>query len=142
MKREVLLDTGPLVASLRSNDKHYNWVRSQWEEIEPPLITCESVISEACFLLADVDAARHAVMELIGRRIIKIPFRLEDEARLVGTLMRKYSDVPMSVADACLVRMAEQFPRSAVFTLDSDFRFYRKQGRQVIPLILPTVGNH
>ena len=74
---------------------------------------------------------------MLLRKAIAIAFRLEEREREVGTLRDKYSDVPMSVADASLVRMAEQFTRSAVLTLDRDFRIYRKHGRQVIPLIVP-----
>ena len=75
---------------------------------------------------------------MLLRKAIAIAFRLEEREREVGTLRDKYSDVPMSVADASLVRMAEQFTRSAVLTLDRDFRIYRKHGRQVIPLIVPS----
>jgi hypothetical protein len=74
---------------------------------------------------------------MLSRKTISAPFRLEDHAKSVRALLRKYSDVPMSVADACLARMAEQIPGSSVFTLDGDFRIYRKHGRQVIPLIVP-----
>ena len=137
MKRSVLLDTGPLVASLSRDDYHHAWASIQWHDIEPPLLTCESVISEAGFLLARVPGAKQAVFELLRRQIIKVPFRLSDHASFLAALLNKYSGVPMSVADACLVRMAEQFHESAVFTVDSDFRLYRKHGRQVIPLIIP-----
>ncbi len=66
-----------------------------------------------------------------------MPFRLEQEARWVGKLLLKYEAVPMSVADACLVRMAEQTDDSPVFTLDGDFKIYRRHGRQVIPTLMP-----
>ena len=137
MKRLVLLDTGPLVASLSRDDYHHEWASVQWHDIEPPLLTCEGVISEAGFLLDRVPGAKQAVFELLRRQIIVVPFLVSDHATTLAALLKKYSDVPMSVADACLVRMAEQFHETAVFTVDSDFRLYRKHGRRVIPRIIP-----
>lgn len=137
MRRNVLLDTGPLVAYLDRKDTFCDWSREFWKDIEAPLFTCEAVISEACFLLSNVHGGARAVFELLSRQIVTVPFRLTDGTLPIARLLNKYSDVPMSVADACLVRMAEHFPEGAVFTVDSDFRRYRKHGRQVIPLIIP-----
>ena len=74
---------------------------------------------------------------MLLRRAIALSFSLNEHVEDVQRLRQKYSDVPMSVADASLVRMAEQFSRSAVLTLDADFCVYRKHGRSVIPLIMP-----
>lgn len=137
MKRQVLLDTGPLVALINGRDAHHRWAVAQWADIEPPLLTCESVISEACFLLDQTQAGSAAVFEMLRRKAIALSFRLDEQVEEVHRLRDKYSDVPMSVADASLVRMAEQSSRSAVLTLDGDFRVYRKHGRRVIPLIRP-----
>lgn len=137
MRREVILDTGPLVALVDGRDKDHDWSVAQWSQIEPPLLTCESVISEACFLLARTRNGGTPVLEMLARGALRISFRLEEDVRSVRTLMRKYADVPMSVADACLVRMAEETARSTVLTLDRDFRRYRKHGRHVIPLLSP-----
>ena len=137
MKRGVILDTGPLVALLDARDRHHEWAVAQWADIEPPLLTCESVISEACFLLDQTRAGSSAIFEMLLRRAIALSFRLDEQVKEVHELRAKYSDVPMSVADASLVRMAEQFNRSAMLTLDTDFKIYRKHGRRVIPLILP-----
>ena len=137
MRARVILDTGPLVALVDARDKDHRWAVVQWSDIEPPLLTCESVISEACFLLDQTRTGSASVFEMLLRKAIAIAFRLEDHVKEVRTLRDKYSDVPMSVADASLVRMAEQFTRSAVLTLDRDFRIYRKHGRHVIPLIVP-----
>ena len=133
----MLLDTGPLVAFLDRRDEHHAWAMSRWSDIAPPLLTSESVISEACFLLRDLPAGRAAVFELLHRGVLEIAFRLDEEMKPVARLLSKYTDVPISVADASLVRMAERFPDSAVLTVDSDFNLYRKNGRQVIPTILP-----
>ena len=137
MRKAVLLDAGPLVALINARDRNHEWSVAQWSDIEPPLLTCESVISEACFLLQQTGGGGASVFEMLARKAIATRFRLEEHVTEVRTLLRKYSSVPMSVADACLVRMAEQAPESAVLTLDRDFRIYRKHGRQVIPLIAP-----
>lgn len=137
MKTGVILDTGPLVALLDARDADHQWAVAQWGDIEPPLVTCESVISEACFLLDQTRAGSSAVLEMVLRRAISVTFRLDDHLKEVQGLRLKYHDVPMSVADASLVRMAELATRSAVLTLDADFRIYRKHGRHVIPLIMP-----
>ncbi|HEY2381070.1 MAG TPA: PIN domain-containing protein [Terriglobia bacterium] len=136
MKRNVILDTGPLVALIDRADHHHDWSVSEWDDIQPPMLTCESVISEACFLLDQIQGSG-PVFEMLSRNTIEVAFRLQDHLKLLRTLIRKYANLPMSVADACLVRMAEQIPNSSVFTLDSDFKLYRKHGRQVIPLICP-----
>ena len=93
------MDTGPVVALLNRRDRQHAWVREVLDAVEPPIFTCEAVVSEACFLLGRVD--------------------------------------PMSLADACLVRMTELDAQSVVLTLDSDFRVYRRNRRQMIPTIMP-----
>ena len=137
MKRQILLDTGPLVAMLDRRDAYHGWSTAQWAQIEPPLLTCEAVLSEACFLLRKLLPGPKAVTELLGRRVVQTPFRLEDHVKPIADLMEKYATVPMSLADACLVRMAELHADSSVLTLDRDFRVYRKHGRQVVPVIMP-----
>lgn len=137
MRRQVLLDTGPLVASLDRRDQFHSWATQEFATIEPPLLTCEAVISEACFLLRNVYPGQNAVISLVNTRIIQIPFRLNEEAGLVNELLTRYQSVPMSLADACLVRMAEQYAESMLLTLDSDFRIYRKNRTQIIPVIMP-----
>ena len=137
MRRAVILDTGPLVALVDRRDKDHDWAVAQWSEIAPPLLTCESVISEAAFLLGRTATGGSSVLEMLARGALSTPFRLDEHSRPVRALMRKYAEVPMSVAHACLVRMTELTPQSTVMTLDRDFRIYRKHGRQVIPLLMP-----
>lgn len=137
MKRGVLLDTGPLVAFLNRRDRHHAWAEAQWNQIAPPMLTCEAVLSEACFLLSQTPLGSGVVVQLLERGVFSLPFRLEDQAQAVARLLAKYHSVPMSLADACLVRMSELFPSSAVFTVDTDFGLYRRHGRQVIPTIVP-----
>jgi predicted nucleic acid-binding protein len=137
MKPAILLDTGPLVAFLDGRDRHHDWTVNRWADIDPPLLTCESVISEACFLLREIKDGSAAVMELISRGVIEASFHLGEEIETVSRLLAKYDDVPMSLADACLVRMSELHAESAVFTIDRDFRIYRRHSRSVIPIISP-----
>ena len=133
----MILDTGPLVALVDGRDRDHEWAIAQSSDIEPPLLTCESVISEACFLLDQTRAGSAAVFEMLLRNAIMLNFRLSDHLKEIHALRAKYAAVPMSLADASLVRMAEQFGRSAILTLDGDFKIYRKHGRYVIPLIIP-----
>ena len=137
MKGGVLLDTGPLVASINSGDRFHEWTKSQLAEIEPPLLTCEAVLAEACFLLRHLHAGSRAVVELVDRKILEIPFRVETYAKSLANLLDKYSNIPMSLADACLVRMSELFEASVVLTFDRDFKVYRRHGRQVITTLMP-----
>ena len=136
MKKQVLLDTGVLVAFINKREKYHSWAIQEWKMVKPPLLTCESVITEACFLLQDVYKGKYSVMELINRKTIEIPFHLDDEIENIRELMRRYENVPMSLADACLVRMSELIKGSSVLTLDSDFRIYRKHKNQIIDLII------
>jgi predicted nucleic acid-binding protein len=133
----VLLDTGPLVAFLNRGDRHHGWARSELGRVTPPLLTCEAVVSEACFLLRRLPDGPYAVLELVRRGLLSTAFDLGREAALVQKLLARYAEVPMSLADACLVRLAEINPASFVLTLDSDFALYRMHGRQVIPVRMP-----
>ena len=137
MSRSVLLDTRPLVAFLSAADAHHSWVREQWEQLSPPLLTCEAVITEAAFLLQRQRKSHGALFELIRRGVVRLDFALEEELLAVAAMVERYADVPMSLADACLVRMSELWADSRVFTLDGDFRLYRRHGRQAIPLVTP-----
>ena len=137
MRGCVLLDTGPLVAIINRRDQFHGWVTSQWDNIEPPLLTCEAVISEACFLLRNVYGGQDAVINLVKNGVIKVPFNLDDESVIIGELIKIYQSVPMSFADACLVRMSELYNDSFLLTFDSDFLIYRRNKNQVIPLIMP-----
>jgi len=138
VRQQVLLNTGPLVALVNRRDQFHQWVKTEWEQIEPPLLTCEAVITEASFLLRSVYGGQKAVMSLIERGVVQIPFCLEEEVEHIGELLNRYQSVPMSLADACSVRMAEQCASSYVLTIDSDFNIYRKERNQIIPVIIPS----
>jgi predicted nucleic acid-binding protein len=137
MSQRVLLDTGPVVALLKHQDHFHDWAKNEWAKIQPPFLTCEAVISEACFLVRDVYMGQEAVLSFLSRQVVQVPFRLTEEANAVGGLLTRYRSVPMSLADACLVRMAEVYAGSSILTLDSDFQIYRINRNQVIPVRMP-----
>ncbi len=133
----VLLDTGPLVAYLNRNDQHHRWAIECWSALFDPLWTCEAVLSEAMFVLQSEKADAEPLLRLLERRIIRLDFVLDNHRSDAWRLLRKYADQPMSLADACLVRMAELADPCQVFTTDKDFLVYRRKGRHVIPLLSP-----
>jgi len=108
--------------------------------LRPPLTTCEAVLSEVVFLLHRAGGSGEAVPLLVQRGILHVAPLLTTEAQAVAALMRKYRDVPMSLADACLVRLSKIVPQAVVFTLDADFAFYRRRGRSTIPVLAPDVS--
>jgi predicted nucleic acid-binding protein len=133
----VLIDTGPLVAFLNRRDRFHDWAVAQLDEIEPPLLTCEAVLSESCFLLRHDPAGPTAVLDLVHNDLLRVGLNLQAEIVALRRLARRYSRIPMSLADACLVRLAELNADSVLLTLDSDFRIYRMHGRQVVPTLMP-----
>lgn len=133
----VLVDTGPLAAWLNVNDKHHSWAKAQFGRLRPPLTTCEAVLSEVVFLLHRVNRSGDAAPKLVDRGVLRVAPVLQTEASAVAALMRKYAEVPMSLADASLVRLSELIPHAVVFTLDTDFRFFRRRGRALIPVLMP-----
>jgi len=134
---KVLLDTGPLVGYLNRNDQYHDWAVHCWSALFDPLWTCEAVLSEAVFVLQSEKADPESILRLVERRIVRLDFVMADHRSDVFRLLRKYADQPMSVADACLVRMAELVDPCQVFTTDRDFLVYRRKGRHAIPLLSP-----
>src|SRR5262249_15641244 len=137
----AILDTGPLVAFFDCAERHHHWVVERIEQLEAPLLICEPVLAEAMHLLARYAKAQDAMLELLDNGALSIPFRIDEHVDALRALLRKYRDVPMSLADACIVRMAEIYERHDVLTLDSDFSIYRKHGRVPLTLIWPTTGD-
>jgi len=134
---KTLLDTGPLVAYLYRGDTHHEWTRREAARLSVPFVSCEAVVSEAHFLLSGIPSGQQRLLELLEREVIRFPFSYADHAERVHDLMRTYADQPMSFADACLVRMSEIHGASRVFTVDSDFRVYRRHGDEAIPVLAP-----
>ncbi len=137
MIKKTIADAGIIVSLIDKRDKFHQWTATQAENLPIPFLTCEAVISESCYLLHNIFQGEATVLTYLKKGILQIDFSLSDEVEAIQTLMRKYEDVPMSFADACLVRMSELIDNAIVFTADSDFRIYRKNGKKEIPLIIP-----
>ena len=135
----AIVDTGPLVAFFDRAERHHRWVTERVEELEAPLLICEPVLAEAMYLLARQPRAQDALFELLQNGALSVAFQIEEHVGALRKLLQKYRDTPMSLADACVVRMAEIHERHAVLTLDSDFSVYRKHGRVPLTLIHPAV---
>lgn len=136
MARNVLVDAGFLVALLSRRDFHHPWAAAQASNHALPWRTCEAVLSEAFHLLGPRGVP--ALGALLRRRVLLAAFDLDDDLDSVLKLLQKYANVPMSLADACLVRMSETFADPLILTTDSDFRIYRRHSRQMVPCLLPT----
>ena len=135
MARNVLVDAGFLVALLNSQDMHHKWATTRAPDLPPPWATCEAVLSEAYHLLGARGAS--SLGELLRRRAVVIAFELAENVQTITKLIEKYSNVPMSLADACLVRMTETLADPILLTTDEDFRVYRRHSRQVVPCVTP-----
>jgi len=136
MARNVLVDAGFLVALLSRRDSHHQWAVAQAPGHAPPWRTCEAVLSEAFHLLGARGAP--GLGALLRRRALISAFDLDNDVASVLKLLQKYANVPMSLADACLVRMSETLPEPIVLTTDSDFRIYRRHSRQIVPCLMPS----
>jgi len=136
MAKNVLVDAGFLVALLSRRDEHHAWAKAHAARWQPPWRTCESVLSEAFHLVGAQGEA--ALAALLRRRALLVAFELDQHLNEVLALLKKYADVPMSLADGCLVRMTETLSNAIVLTTDSDFRIYRRHSRQAVPLVLPS----
>jgi uncharacterized protein len=133
----ILIDTGPLVAVLCQHDRDHAWTVEQFRALPAPFLTCEAVIAETCFLIERRGVSGAVILERIENGLLRIGLEIEEHCAALKILMKRYASVPMSLADSCLVRMSEIYPESRVLTLDSDFRVYRRNGRQMIPMIAP-----
>ena len=121
----VLLDTGVIVALLDRDERHHRACVRAVREAPGPLVTCEAVIAESCYLLRAWPKAVSAVLENVERGVFQVPFRLTGACSAVRALLTKYAQVPMALADACLVVLAAELATPLVLTLDSDFATYR-----------------
>lgn len=132
----VLMDTGPLAAYYLPRERHHGWAVEQFGKIEGSLLTCEPVLTEVCHFLARANVPARELLRKVEDGTIELAMRLEDEASAVSELMTRYGDRPMSLADACLVRMAE-ITDLPICTIDSDFHVYRKNRRHSLSIICP-----
>ena len=135
MAADVLVDAGFLVALLARRDIHHEWAVSQASELPPPWLTCEAALSEAFHLLEQRGTL--PLGELLRRGALLVAFSFSENQEPVVNLLEKYANVPMGLADACLVRMTEILANPILLTTDQDFRLYRRHSRQVVPLVMP-----
>ena len=135
MAGNVLVDAGFVVALLSRRDTHHPWAVAQAPQFAPPWNTCEAALSEAFHLLGTHGAP--ALSALLRRRSVVVVFELAADLESVLMLMRKYVSVPMSLADACLVRMTETLADPVILTTGTDFRIYRRHSRHVVPCVTP-----
>jgi predicted nucleic acid-binding protein len=131
-----ILDAGPLIAALNSQDEHHRWACNTLERLGPPFYSCAEAMAEA----AAMTGQPTAIVEMIHAQEIILHFDLSDQTAAVLALLKKYRDRDMDLADACIVRMTEMMRDCQVITLDrTDFAVYRRNGRELIPLIVPPV---
>ncbi len=123
--KPVLVDTGVIVGLLDRSEKLHGRCVTVLEGLERPLVTCEAVIAESCYLLRGLPGASETVLENVERGVFQIPFQLSRSAAPVRSIMRKYRDLPADFADACLVHLAEELNTEDILTLDGDFQLYR-----------------
>ena len=133
----ALLDSGPLVALLDVRQATHVWAVERLRHLDAPMLTCEAVLSETLFLLQHSPRAVESIRGWRKSGLLTCWNGFDASAGEVFALMARYENVPMSFADACLVRMSELWSKTPVLTLDSDFRIYRRNKRQIIPLISP-----
>jgi uncharacterized protein len=134
--RPVLLDTGVIVALIDRRERYHAACAAFVERLERPLVTCEAVIAESCYLLRALPRGVEAVLENIERGMVQIPFQLSQSATPVRTLWIKYRDQPASFADACLIHLADLFDTGDILTLDQDFITYRWRKNHPFKLLL------
>jgi len=133
----VIADTGPLVAYFDRDSEFHEWTRDRFRELTDPLHSCQPVLTEALFLLKRGGIDPDLILALVERGELVCDFDIRSEIAPLRRLLRKYRDLPATLADVCLVRMTELQKDSVVLTLDRDFLVYRRNARQTIPLMAP-----
>jgi predicted nucleic acid-binding protein len=135
MAASVIVDASFLITLLNRRESNHRWAADQALRFPPPWRTCEAVLSETFHLLGP--SGVQSLAALLRQDALGSAFHFGDNVERVLSLMEKYADVPMSFADACLVRMTEIVSDPILLTTDTDFRIYRRHGRQVVPCIMP-----
>jgi predicted nucleic acid-binding protein len=129
-----IADTGFLVAFANRADEHHQWAVSIAGQVTEPLLTCEPVLAETAFHLRSV----RLVLAMIREGLITLAFQCDDHWPQLEALAARYADRHPDLADLCLIRLSELFPEHRVITVDrEDFRVYRRNKREIIPLICP-----
>ena len=131
-----IADTGFLVAFANRNDRHHEWAVSIARGVTEPLLTCEAVLAETAFHLRDAAV----VIAMVEDGLVTVAFSFAEQLTSLAALAKRYADRQPDLADLCLVRMSELHPRHSVITVDrADFRIYRRNKRNAIPLVCPPI---
>jgi predicted nucleic acid-binding protein len=131
---KAIADTGFLVAFANRNDRYHEWATALAERVDEPLLTCEAVVAETAFHLRSVST----VLAMIRDGLIALAFDCRDHLPQLTVLADRFADRHPDLADLCLIRMSELHPRHSIITVDrTDFRVYRRNKREAIPIICP-----
>ncbi|MGB8341135.1 MAG: hypothetical protein WCE51_06060 [Chthoniobacterales bacterium] len=128
-----IADTGFLIALANARDLHHSWALRMAEQVTEPLLTCEPVLAEAAFHLRNSALG----LEMIAEDLVALAFDCNDHLPQLAVLAARYADRQPDLADLCLIRMSELYPQHSIVTVDRDFRLYRRNKREVIPIIMP-----
>jgi uncharacterized protein len=129
----AIADTGLLVALARENDQHHDWATEIAERITWPALTCEAVLAETAYHLQ----SSRRVLGMLRDNVVQVAFDCASQREHLFDLATRYADRKPDLADLCLIRMSELYPRHTVVTVDKDFRVYRRNKREAIPLLTP-----
>ena len=135
--KPVLLDTGVIVALLDRSERHHSLCASVIETVAAPLVTCDAVIAESCYLLRRLQGASEAVLENVDSGVFQIPFQLSRSVPQIRRIFRKYRDREVDLADACLIHLAGELGSPEILTLDRDFNVYRWGTNKAFRLLVP-----
>lgn len=130
---KAIADTGFIVAFKNRTDQHHSWAVDLARQIDAPLLTCESVLSESAFQVGSSEA----ILELLRAGMLRLDFDCAQNLERLQSLAAQYADRVPDLADLCLIRMSELRPHHMIVTVDEDFRIYRRYKRDVIPLLCP-----
>ena len=135
--RPVLLDSSVIVGWLDRRDRNHGRCAAALAKLSPPLVTCEAVVVESCYLLHAIAGAQDDILENVANGTFRISFQLAGCAAQIGQIVRKYRDTPADFADACLIQMADELDTGDILTLDSDFAHYRWRRNRTFHLLIP-----
>ncbi|HEY4362396.1 MAG TPA: PIN domain-containing protein [Bryobacteraceae bacterium] len=138
--KPILLDTGVIVALLDRSEKRHRHCVEVIHGLAAPLLTCEAVIAEACYLLRRLPGAPEAVLENVTTGAFQIPLQLSHSAPAIQRILRKYKDREVDLADACLVHLAATLQTPEILTLDRDFEVYRWGGSKPFHFLIPPIA--
>lgn len=133
---KAIADTGFLVAFANRRDRFHDWAVGIATQVFEPLLTCEAVLAETAFHLQ----GSRSVLAMIREGLVTPDFAVSENLAHLARLAERYEDRKPDLADLCIIRLSEMYPKHRVITTDwSDFRVYRRNRNQAIPLLIPPV---